>query len=99
MLYHYSFQIVVSAHWQDVKLMPHLKSEQKCAMLGTSGQACKSLSVDILPPSSTSSNLKPTPSHPTGFIPLILTAVSGDACLVCTYPSSLQFLFSLPMAE
>ena len=43
--------------------------------------------------------LKPTPSHPTGFLPLILTAVSGDACLVCTYASSLQFLFSLPMAE
>ena len=47
LLFSNSTQIV---HCQDVKLMAHLKSEQKCAMLGTSGQACKSLSVDILAP-------------------------------------------------
>ena len=89
MLYHYSFQLVLGADWQDVKWMPHLKSEQKCAMLGTSGQACRSLSVVILNPHSLDilPSLKPQ-TDPTGLLALIPnTAFSGDACLVCALGS------------
>ena len=41
----------------------HLKSEQKWAMLGTSGQACRSLSVDILP-DQTSTQPQTNPKSP-----------------------------------
>ena len=88
-------------HQHDHPINLHLKSEQKWAMLGTSGHACKSLSVDILLPLTTSTtvhphhlgprNLKPTPSHPTGLLALITTAFSGAACLVCN-PSCFHLL-------
>ena len=52
-------------HQHDHPINLHLKSEQKWAMLGTSGHACKSLSVDILLPPTTSTTLTtPTTEGP-----------------------------------